>query len=666
MSSIRPFRALLRAAAALVVIPIATALAEESTKVPDVVVSATRSEQSSVTIPASITIIDREEIERSGAQNVTDVLRGRGAVQVSELFGDGSRPTVGLRGFNESANANTLVLVDGRRLNNTDIADPDFNSVSLKDVERIEIIQGSAGTLFGDQAVGGVINIITRTPRELRLFAEAGAGSFSGYSLRAGASQLLDIGLSYRFTAEKRESHNYRDNNELDYENFVGRVGFEYSSGSVFAELQQVKEVLGQPGALFAADVAADRRQVRASQANNFSDVETNVQRLGVRQSLHDNWSFEAELTNREVAADFTLTFLGAPISSPQSRHLVSFNPRLIGAHPTANGDLLVTLGHDVEWTDYELDVGVLVGQRNEQISRGTYGQVVLPVSRRTTLTLGARNASVENDLIDSGGFAVFPAGIEVDDTELITELGLAVRPTDRWRVFARRDENVRYAKVDEYLFADAGVLLRTQIGRSLEAGVEWNYALHSAKIVAYRLDLDNEIAFDPSAGPGGFGVNVNIAATRRDGLFLEGVWQATDKLRFSGDYSFIDARVSAGPLQGRRVPMVSEHMARVSMDYQINPYIQLHAAVHGVSDRVFSGDFNKSLGELPGHGVVNLATTVNFQGWTLSARVNNLLDNEYSDFGARAFDPMTFAPVESFFPSPERNFWLTLRYDYD
>ena len=91
---------------------------------------------------------------------------------------------------------------------------------------------------------------------------------------------------------------------------------------------------------------------------------------------------------------------------------------------------------------------------------------------------------------------------------------------------------------------------------------------------------------------------------------------------------------------------------------------------VLGVSERVFSGDFDKVLGELPGYGVVNLATNVHYKGWTLTARVNNLLDNEYSDFGARAtlFPAPTFAAVEreSFFPSPERNFWLTLRYDYN
>ncbi len=166
------------AAALLLPTPRALPAGESPTALPDVLVSATRSAQSNVTVPASITIISREEIARSGARNLAEVLRGRGSVQVIDSFGDGSRTTVGMRGFGESANANTLIMVDGRRLNNIDISDPDLNSISLKDVERVEIIHGSAGTLFGDQAVGGVINVITRTPERLQAFGEARRGSY--------------------------------------------------------------------------------------------------------------------------------------------------------------------------------------------------------------------------------------------------------------------------------------------------------------------------------------------------------------------------------------------------------------------------------------------------------------------------------------------------------
>ena len=643
-------------------------LAEESETIPDVVVSATRSEQSSVTIPASITIISREQIERSGARHIADVLRGQGTIQISDPFGDGSRTSVGMRGFGETANANILILVDGRRLNNIDIGVPDLNSVSLKDVERIEIIQGSAGTLFGDQAVSGVINIITAQPRGLQAFAEYGAGSYNGYGFKAGISQLTDSGFSYRLSAESKETDNYRDNNDLNYKNLAARFGYQHSYGSVFFDGQYVDEKLNTPAALFADEVAADRRQVTSDFINDFSNTETTVMRIGGEQVLNDNWSFQAELTNRESETDFVLSFRGFPDtrSNIQNRHLVSFNPRLIGAYPTPNGDMLFTFGYDREWADYKIN-SVVGRQANQQDSRGSYGQAVFPIFPRTTLTLGARYASVRNDLVD--GFT-FPAGIEIDDRLLVREVGIAFKPTQQWRVFIRRDENVRFAKVDEFTNPPPGVILKTQTGESYEGGIEWHQGDHSAKAVFYRLDLDNEIAFAPGQGAFGAGANINLEATRRDGMIIEAVWQALENIRLAGSYSFIDARVTSGVLSGKRVPFVAENIASASVSYQATPYWNFYGEVQGVSERVFSGDFDKVLGELPGYGVVNVASDVHHKGWTLSARVNNLLDNEYSDFGARAtlFPPPAFAPVEleSFFPAPERNFWISLRYDYD
>ena len=645
-----------------------TVFAQEIATVPDVVVSATRSEQSTVTIPASITIITSEQIERSGARHLADLLRGQGGIQISDPFGDGSRTSVGMRGFGETANANTLILVDGRRLNNIDIGVPDLNSISLKDVRRVEIIQGSAGTLYGDQAVGGVINIITETPVGFQAFAQAGYGSYESYSARAGISHLLDNGFSYRMTLEKKETDNYRDNNALNYENIAVRLGYENDHGSVFFDFQHVDEDLDTPAALFAAEVAADRQQVTVDFADDFSDTETTAMRFGGEHVLNDYWSLEAELTNREVETEFLLSFRGFPGVGInfQDRHLVTFNPRLIGAYSTDNGDMLFTFGYDQEWADYKIN-SVVGEQQNDQDARGLYGQAVLPIFPRATLTLGARRASVRNDLIDD---FTFPTGIEINDSEVVTEQGLAFRPTDNWRLFVRRDENLRFVKVDEYTNPAPGVILRTQTGESYETGVEWSSGGHSAKAVFYRLDLDNEIAFAPGAGAFGFGANINLDQTRRDGVILEGAWQATEALRLVGSYSFIDARVTAGALEGNKVPYVAEHTAKATAAYALTPYWHLFGEVQGVSERVFSGDFDKVLGELPGYGVVNLATNVNFKGWTLSARVNNLLNNEYSDFGARAtlFPAPTFTAVEleSFFPSPERNFWLTVRYDYD
>ena len=105
------------------------AVAEVPTVLDTVVVSATRSEQSTVPTPASITVITEQEIAQSGARNVAELLRARAGIQVRDLYGDGSSGAVfDLRGFGSYAHSNTLIMVDGRRLNSA--ADSSLPNIS--------------------------------------------------------------------------------------------------------------------------------------------------------------------------------------------------------------------------------------------------------------------------------------------------------------------------------------------------------------------------------------------------------------------------------------------------------------------------------------------------------------------------------------------------------
>ena len=626
-------------------------------EVEEVVVTDTRSVQSNVTIPASIDVISRAEIKASGAVHIAEVLRGRGGVQITDNSGDGSRVSVGMRGFGETANANTLILVDGRRLNNPDIGTPDLNSISLRDVERIEIIQGSAGTLYGDQAVGGVINIITRKVGPLKVELDASTGSYDRRGLQGSASQRFDNGLSYRLSGEVRDADNYRQHNEIHYRSVFANLAFDHASGAVFGELQLVDENLNTAGPLLAAEVAANRRQTTTNFLGDFSNTDTSVVRFGVQQSLNDNWAFESELTNRESEARFRLSSVFAPelAVSPQNRHVLGFTPRLVGAYPTSRGDLLFTFGYDLEFSDYDI-TSRFGTQLNKQTLRGLYGQAVIPVTPKVSVTVGKRSAEVENDLRDSGAFALFPAGIAVDDVALVTEAGLTVRPTADWRLFLRRDENLRFAKVDEHLSPAGGVPLKTQTGTSWELGAEWNHGGHAVKALVYRLELDDEIGFDPATFK-----NLNFGDTRRTGLILDGLLRVSERVSLSANYSFLDAEVESGTFKGKDVPYVARHLFRASVDY-----LSFYAELQAIGERVFSGDFTNVLGKLDGYTVTNLRTSYRRGPWAAGVRLNNVLNEKYSEFGARTLDPVSFAAAPSFLPSPERNAWLTLGYAFD
>ena len=119
-----------------------------------------------------------------------------------------------MRGFGSTGSANTLILIDGRRINNTDLASPSLNNIFIKDIERIEITQGSFAVLYGDQAVGGVVNIITRRPTEFEAGAELGYGSYDFQSQLAHVSHRFENGTGIRASAERKRTDGYRDNNK--------------------------------------------------------------------------------------------------------------------------------------------------------------------------------------------------------------------------------------------------------------------------------------------------------------------------------------------------------------------------------------------------------------------------------------------------------------------
>lgn len=641
-------------------IPYAGAAEKDTQALELLVVSGSRTEQSELTTPASISVITQAQIARSGAQHLVEVLRGQGGVFVQDLYGDGSKASVSMRGFGDSAKSNTLVLVDGRRLNNIDLSGANLNSISLKDVARIEIVQGSAGTLFGDQSVGGVINIITRAPGKRRARIEGGMGSYNAQTLRASVSERLRGGFFYRVSGERRFSDNYRDHNELTYDNLLARTGFDYGSGSVALELQRVSEDLQTPGSLNAAEVQANRRQSLLPFKEDFVNQDTDVARLSLEQALGTHWRIEVEHTDRDENSKFQVSSRYGATTTPSyiANRQRELTPRLIMAYPLFGGELQTTLGADLRKSDYRAEYFFGASSSvttDEQTQGGVYVQTTLPLGSKLSLTAGGRKAKVENDVR-----AAF-AKDQLDEQVTVATLGVLFRPIKPLRVFLRRDENFRFGKVEEITYTSPGVQLKTQIGVSWESGVEWDSKKLRGKLMLYRLQLEDEIAFDASAtGPSGApfpGANVNLDPTTHQGLILDGRWQLLSPWGLSGSYTYTDARFDSGVFEDKVIPDVPRHVARIATDVQFmrawNAYVELLYT----SDRYLSGDNANTAEKLPSYTVLNINSNLSIAQWTLAARINNLTDRRYSESGN---------VYGSLYPSPERNFALSAKYAFN
>ncbi|RLA92715.1 MAG: TonB-dependent receptor, partial [Deltaproteobacteria bacterium] len=137
---------------------------EEEVELEEVVVTATRHETPVEEVPASVTVITREQIEASSGMRVDDILRKYAGIDVRRPSGFLSHSaTVSMRGMG-SMPGRTLVLLDGIPLNKADTGTVNWDLLRAEDIERIEIVRGPASALYGSNAMGGVINIITRKP----------------------------------------------------------------------------------------------------------------------------------------------------------------------------------------------------------------------------------------------------------------------------------------------------------------------------------------------------------------------------------------------------------------------------------------------------------------------------------------------------------------------
>src|ERR1700720_3795070 len=207
-------------------------------------------------VGASTTVITADDITHSPAQSIQEIIAQTPGVQLTSLFGgvNGVGTTVDLRGFGAFATANTLVLINGRRLNDIDMAGVDLSTIPRDSIERIEITRGNSGAvLYGDNAVGGVINIVTKTgvggpPVAVR--AEAGAGSLN--QRLASLSTAAKAGpWSASFSGNGFKSDGYRVHNALDQRNAIGNINYSTPDLTAFLTLSGDDQKLGLPGGRF-------------------------------------------------------------------------------------------------------------------------------------------------------------------------------------------------------------------------------------------------------------------------------------------------------------------------------------------------------------------------------------------------------------------------------
>jgi iron complex outermembrane receptor protein len=596
-----------------------TAHAVENNQIEKVYVSGTRSESAQLPLATTITVIDQEQIRLSGATQVTEVLRTQAGIQIQDSDGSGGRnTTISMRGFGANAANNTLVIVDGRKLNNASLAGPALSTIAIKDIERIEIVQGSAGVLYGDQAVGGVINIVTRRAvrGEINGSVQAIAGSDNLETYIANASQGFENGLSYRVSAQKRLADNYRDNNQSDNENLLANFRFDFEGGHAFIEGQSVDDDLRLPSSLTDEQVAEDPRQTTTP--TYFSNQETDIFRVGGAANLTDQWQLLVEYAARD---EDSLSYYGFGEPLQQNLNVKNLTPRVVGRIPVANGDAVITVGYDKVAAEAVIADW---GTNLEQDMDGYYGQVIFPVTSSLAVTAGRRYSKVEDK--DRTSFQ------SQESNSSANELGLHYQINSAWQVFGRYAEGFRFANADENAYTLDGVdFLDAQTSESLEAGFGWQTNAAEFTLTAYNMDVDNEIFYDPMSGASG--VNINLPESERKGVMLDANMVLNTYLTVRANYTYTHAELASGNYDGNEVPFSAENTANIALVVSPVESLTVHVDTSYIGSRYRAGDDANIVGKIDSLILLNANVLWTVNKFEAGFRVRNLTDEKYADY---------------------------------
>lgn len=609
---------------------------------PPVVVSANKSSSNSLSHGPK-TVITQQDITSIGATSLSQALQELGGVQLQDATGNGSQVALSMRGFGANASSNTLLLVNGIPITNPDLAPPDLNAIPLSEIELIEVIGGSESVLYGDQAVGGIINIVTNKHASEKVTISCAGGSYNTRTCYATLNNTYKK-LDYSFNIFNTHTDNYRARNEYGQSHLSGNLGYTYQTGELRFNYQVANERMQYPGALTATQVQQNRRQAK-NDTDFFRDW-NGTYHLRNEQQVSSNWRLNTDLVRREMHGDGVLT---SPFD--QSRVIYFVKPELKGSI----NRVLISTGADFESDQYRLKS--LFGVTNDAEQKfGMFGLANIPVTSRFAISAGARAAQQNNQLTSF-------QNTNTINRAFATTLGGIYQVLPNTQVYLRRAESFRFPKADENASTPIGVNgLRTQRGVSYETGVKWDWKKLMSKIGIFQLNLRDEITFDPTQTPQQpFGANRNLSPTVRRGIAVTEKYQVLENLSLDGQYNYVTARFQNGVNAGNRIPLVSENIFHGGIDYKIAQHWNLYTEAVYTGNQYPANDDANVTGKIGGYTVYNFNLRYYFKEFSASFRFNNIFNKYYYFY--TSYQPAM--QQEFFYPAPGRNFLITLKYSF-
>jgi iron complex outermembrane receptor protein len=638
-----------------------------------VVVTATRFPDSRRDLPVGVSVITAEDIRASASNNLPEILARFGLLHVRDNAGSPNQQ-LDLRGFGITGSENTLVLVDGVRLSENEVVAPQLSTLPIESIERIEILRGSGGVLYGGGTSGGTINIITRSAAagerrgqgvDVRASAQGRFGGWGTQEYRAGYSAQGEV-LGFNLAFSDEDTRGYRKNNRFQQTNVSGALEARLPRNArAWMRFGFDDQHSGLPGALSEAQIATDRRQTTTP-----SDYgQRNGGRLALGGSIKaGRHEFSTDLAFRKKHAD-ALLFNGTFFVDTEAEYW-SFTPRAKLIFDGFGREHQLVLGADFDRWDYitasaasPATIAAPFSRRSgEQTNRAWYGQLNLWLTERTRAVLGSRVQRSRERLTEE----VFPDDRRQQRNLQAHELALRQRFDGGWSAFGKLGSSFRVGNFDDnacFFPPCAPGLLEPQTANTAEAGVEVERGRWRGRVAAFDTKLKNEIYFSPLTFS-----TINLSPTRRRGLELEGGWRASSALELRAGLAVQEAKFRSGvyggvDVTGNTVPLVPEVLLTAGASWRIAQATRLNADLRHVGKQRFDNDqANTMPRQMPSYALVDLKLEHEIGKARLAFEVRNLFDKDYFSYAIRNFAGTSF----NAFPAPGRAAYVSLAYRLD
>ncbi|TVR58328.1 MAG: TonB-dependent receptor [Spirochaetaceae bacterium] len=629
----------------------------------DLVVTADRILTEIVSTAGNITVITADQIRESGATNLVELL-GRQSGVTFRSFSNEAQAELDMRGFGEGSAGRVLILVNGRRQNNPDMSGINWLSIPVDSIERIEVLRGSASALYGNHAVAGVINIITReATNPLEITAFGSFGSFMSHQERVG---IRHAGDRYRVqaSAEHFSTEGHRDRSGYRALNFglgIGLDANEHIALSVGGRYATVSYEL--PGGL-----AKQQFEQDPSQAGNPADDATENQfvvdadiewRLGDQTRIEIPLGYSLKMLERDTVSFFSFT--------NTDLHSFTASPAVVLDWDFGTVPVRTRLGLDGSWARQDgrrfSDV-----ERDTQSDGFTLGQLTLGGSIANTVYIGEQIDLSTAARYDRAVASALKDASDIDDSKthhaVVFDLGTVYRPVEFAKTFVSGGTLFRYPSIDEQASVQGfGDQFENELdperGFTIEAGAGF-YLGRKVRLDAslFWLQMRDEIAFVGGFGAGGR--NTNIDETRRIGGELQVVLEPFDQLRLSAGYRYVDAVFIKGDDRGKKIPLVADHELDADLAIRLLPGVQFGPAITYRSE-AFQSHWNDpySADKIDAYFVTDFFLRVQPSAvpgnLALSAELTNVFDRNYAQL----------VVSDSYYPAPGRGFRLAAAFSY-